>query len=69
MIAAHGDNSLYQQAQVLAAWGDKAGALTALEKARATGDAGIIYMRSDPLLDGLRGDPRFKSLLQTFHFD
>jgi TolB-like protein/Tfp pilus assembly protein PilF len=69
MIAAHGDNALYQQAQVLAAWGENEAALTALEKARTTGDAGIMYMRSDPLLDGLRRDPRIAALLQTLHFD
>lgn len=69
MIAAHGDNALYQQAQVLAAWGDKAGALAALAQARATGDAGIMYVRGDPLFDVVRGDPQFAALLRALGFE
>jgi len=68
MTAAHGDNALYQRAQVLAAWGDKAGALAALLQARATGDAGIMYVRGDPLFDALRSDPEFLKLLATLGF-
>ncbi|WP_268920631.1 TIR domain-containing protein [Sandarakinorhabdus rubra] len=68
MVKAHGDNALYQQAQVLAAWGDHEGALAALERARETGDAGIMYVRGDPLFDGVRGDPRFKRLLAALGF-
>jgi hypothetical protein len=68
MTAAHGDNALYQRAQVLAAWGDKAGALAALAQARATGDAGIMYVRGDPLFDALRSDPEFLKLLAALGF-
>ncbi len=68
MTAAHGDNALYQRAQILAAWGDKAGALAALAQARATGDAGIMYVRGDPLFDALRNDPGFVKLLGTLGF-
>ncbi|MEO5973129.1 MAG: hypothetical protein ABIP91_07190, partial [Sphingomicrobium sp.] len=57
-----GDASLYQQAQVLAQWGDVAGALASLERARAVGDSGLIYLATDPLLDPLRKQPRFTAL-------
>jgi TolB-like protein/tetratricopeptide (TPR) repeat protein len=64
-----GDRSLYQQAQVLAQMGDRDAAITALEQARAVGDGGLIYARNDPMLDPLRGDPRFARLLQGMGFD
>jgi TolB-like protein len=69
MIADNGDNSLYQQAQVLSSWGRRDAAMAALVQARATGDAGVMYAHGDPLLDPLRADPRFKSLLSDLGFD
>jgi tetratricopeptide (TPR) repeat protein len=63
LISTHGDGGLYQQAQVLAAWGNGKAALDTLERARATGDAGIMYVRGDPLFDAVRGDPQFVRLL------
>ena len=64
-----GDSALYQQAQVLAQWGRRDAALAVLEKARAVGDGGLIYTRSDPLLDPLRADARFARLLRGLGFD
>ena len=49
----------YQQAQVLAQWGQLDTAIARLQQARAIGDSGLVYARNDPLLDPLRGDPRF----------
>jgi len=49
--------------------GDRDAAITALEQARAVGDGGLIYARNDPMLDPLRGDPRFARLLQGMGFD
>jgi len=69
LVAEHGDNGLYQQAQVLAQWGDRAAALAALSKARSTGDSGLILMRNDPLLDPLRKEPEFARLLSDLGFD
>lgn len=68
LVATQGDNSLYQQAQILSQWGRKEAALDALERARAAGDAGLIYLRNDPMLDTLRGEPRFKRLLLDLGF-
>lgn len=69
LVAQNGDNSLYQQAQVLARWGESGKAMAALERARTEGDAGLVYLRNDPFLDPLRGDTRFKRLLAALGFD
>jgi TolB-like protein len=69
LVADHGDRVLYQQAQVLAQWGRHSEAIATLERARALGDSGLIYARNDPFLDPLRGDPRFKDLLNQLGFD
>ncbi len=68
LVAELGDNGLYQQAEVLAQWGDTSGALERLEKARSVGDSGLIYLATDPLLDPLRGSPRFTALLKALRF-
>jgi TolB-like protein/DNA-binding winged helix-turn-helix (wHTH) protein/Flp pilus assembly protein TadD len=60
MIDENGDNSLYQQAQVLTQWGDLGGGMRALLLAQSTGDAGIMYSRNDPFLDPLRARPEFR---------
>ncbi|HEX7373688.1 MAG TPA: TIR domain-containing protein [Steroidobacteraceae bacterium] len=62
------DRVLYQQAQVLAQWGESEPALERLEQARKIGDTGLIYARNDPLLDPLRDSPRFRALLQGMGF-
>ena len=69
MIAEHGDNSLYQQAQVHAQWGEPDKALAALARAKADGDSGLIFVRNDPLLDPLRQRPDFSRLLKELGFE
>ncbi len=64
-----GDVVLYQQAQVLAQFGDIETALARLLKARTLGDSGLIYARNDPFLDPLRGDPRMRGLLADMGFE
>ena len=68
LIAEHGDNGLYQQAQVLAQWGRSAEAVAILGKAYDAGDAGLLYLNSDPFLDPLRRDPIVIRLLQRLGF-
>ncbi len=67
LIAELGDSALYQQAEVLAQWGDVSGALAALERAKAAGDPGLIYLATDPMLDRLRPEPRFKMVLASLN--
>jgi hypothetical protein len=65
LVSEVGDAALYQQAQVLAQWGRSDEALAALERARAVGDSGLIYLSTDPLLDPIRNQPRFHNLLSA----
>jgi len=69
LLADLGDQVLYQQAQILAQWGEPAAALGKLERAREVGDSGLIYARNDPLLATLRNEPRFVRLLASIGFD
>jgi TolB-like protein/Tfp pilus assembly protein PilF len=64
-----GDLSLYQQALVLAQWGEREAAIERLLKSRAAGDSGLIYARNDPFLDPVRADPRVAGLLAGLGFD
>ena len=61
-LTALGDDTAYQQAQVLAQWGETQKALDMLELADRLGDSGLGYLSSDPMLDPLRAEPRFKAL-------
>ena len=69
LSASDGDNSLYQQAQIMAQWDRKDEALALLESGYAAFDAGLIQMRTDPLLDPLRQEPRFIRLVNAIGFD
>jgi TolB-like protein len=69
LLTEFGDNSLYQQAQIFAGWGDKAAALTALNRAYQAGDSGLVLLRNDPMFDGIRNDPGFGKLLTTLGFE
>jgi hypothetical protein len=46
---------------VRAWWRDSDGAFSSLERALAERDAGLDYVKSDPLLARLHGDPRWTS--------
>ncbi len=69
LVDERGDTVLYQQAQVLAQFGDLENAVTRLLQAREAGDSGLIYARNDPFLDPLRSDPRVQALLARMGFD
>lgn len=67
LVADLGDSALYQQAEVLAQWGEADAALAALDRARAVGDSGLIYLSTDPMLDPLRRRPEFLKLLDELN--
>jgi tetratricopeptide (TPR) repeat protein len=69
LVADQGDSVLYQQAQILAQWGDRDASIARLQRALEIGDSGLIYARNDPFLDPLRKDPRFAQLLSSLGFD
>jgi hypothetical protein len=68
LVGQVGDAALYQQAEVMAQWGREDAALALLEKARSVGDSGLTAVASDPLLDPIAGDPRFKALVRAVGF-
>lgn len=68
LVASEGDRVLYQQAQILAQWGQPDAALERLQRARQVGDSGLIYARNDPLLDPLRDRTELKELLRSLGF-
>ncbi len=63
LVRQFGDSNVYQQAQVQAQLGNSDGALAALRQARKVGDVGLFYVWTDPLLDPLRNDEGFTSLI------
>ena len=68
LMRTEGDRMLYQQAQILAQWGQVDAAMERLQRAMENGDSGLIYARNDPFLDPLRGDPRLAQLLKRVGF-
>ena len=59
--------SSYQIAEVLAWQGNAAGAFKWLEKAYQEHDPGLNYLKFDPLLRKVRGQPRFAALLRKMN--
>jgi serine/threonine protein kinase/Tfp pilus assembly protein PilF len=57
----------YQTARVYAWRGEKDQALRWLERAYLQRDVGITWIKIDPLFRGVRGDPRYKALLQKMN--
>jgi tetratricopeptide (TPR) repeat protein len=66
--AALGDASAYQYATIYAQWGDRAKALEWLETAWRLRDGGLELLKTDPLLDPLRQEPRFKAIARELKF-
>jgi tetratricopeptide (TPR) repeat protein len=57
--------SPYAWAVLYSGLGDKERAIDELERAYETGDTNYLFVvKVDPLLDDLRGDPRFEALVQ-----
>ncbi|HEY2201126.1 MAG TPA: tetratricopeptide repeat protein, partial [Solirubrobacteraceae bacterium] len=68
LVRLGGDASAYQYVQIRAQWGERAAALEWLEKARRLGDPGLIYLKTDPLMDPLRNEPRFQVVMRDLKF-
>jgi hypothetical protein len=58
----------YQIATIYAQWGDRAKALEWLETAWRLRDPGLVLLKTDPLMDPLRREPRFQAILRELKF-
>jgi tetratricopeptide (TPR) repeat protein len=61
------DAAAYQIAEVHAWRGDKDAAFEWFERAYSQRDAGLTLLTHDPMVDSLRGDPRFTALPNKLH--
>ena len=59
----------YQIALIHAARGDADSAFRWLDRAYRQHDAGMLWIKADPLLQGLRTDARFQALLMKMHLN
>ncbi len=63
-LESYGDTVHYQRAQIYAQAGERDKAIAALEAAWSARDSGLNSAPVDPLLDPLRGDPRFNAIVK-----
>ena len=54
----------YRYAELFSLYGDRASALTALEKSIDSHEFGAIFVKADPLFDLIRSDPRYQEILR-----
>jgi len=66
--AALGDAAAYQYATIYAQWGNRPKALEWLETAWRLRDPGWQELKTDPLMDPLRQEPRFLAILRELKF-
>jgi TolB-like protein/Flp pilus assembly protein TadD len=66
--AAQGDASAYQYATIYSQWGNRAKALEWLETALRLRDSGLELVKTDPLLDPLRKEPRFQAIERALKY-
>jgi predicted Zn-dependent protease len=65
----YSDTSAYQIAEVHAYRGESGAAFEWLDRAFRQRDPGMTWIRVDPLLQSLRGDPRYQKLLVKMKLD
>lgn len=63
-----GATASYQYGEIYAQLGDKDRAFAEFERALEAKDAGLVYLKGDPFLDPIRGDPRYAALLKRLNF-
>jgi TolB-like protein/DNA-binding winged helix-turn-helix (wHTH) protein/Tfp pilus assembly protein PilF len=68
LLESQGSDVTYSLATIYAAMGEKDAAFEWLDRAYKKRIGSMILLRVDPLLDPLRGDPRFASLLRRMKF-
>ena len=66
--ASGGDTVAYQLAQIYAQWGNRSKALAELGRALRLRDPGMHLVKTDFLLDPIRGEPRFRAIEKELKF-
>jgi len=66
--AASGDGGAYESAAIYAQWGNRPKALEWLDSAMRRRARGLIALKTDPLLDPLRNEPRFQAVMRELRF-
>ena len=66
--AAYGDTDAYEYATIYAQWGNRAKALEWLDAAMRLRDPGLSNLKTDPLMDPLRKEPRFQAIERELKF-
>lgn len=66
--SAMGEDRAYPYALIYAQWGERTKALESLEKAVRLRDTGLSYLKTEPLLDPVRKEPRFQTILRGLKF-
>jgi TolB-like protein/tetratricopeptide (TPR) repeat protein len=66
--AAEGDAAAYQYATIYAQRGDRTRALQWLDTTMRLRDPGLLGLKTDPLIDPLRAEPRFRAALRKLNF-
>ena len=62
LTAVTGDTASYQYAQIYAQWGDLQRSLDWLDKAYRIHDPGMQSLKTDPLMDPVRGQARYRAI-------
>lgn len=68
LMAAQGDAETLQYATIYAQWGNREKALEWLDKALRRRDEGLGHLKTEPLLDPLRKEPRFQAMERELKF-
>jgi TolB-like protein len=66
--AMQGDTAAYQYSTIYAQWGDTPKALEWLERALRLRDPGLTLIKTDPLMDPLRKEPRYQAVERELKF-
>lgn len=66
--AGNGDDAALQYAEIYAQWDDRAKALDWLDTALRLRDPGLEFLKTDPLMDPLREEPRFQAIVRQLKF-
>jgi hypothetical protein len=66
--ASASDAAAYQYAEIYAQWGNVPTALEWLDTAVRLRDPGLVDVKTDPLMDPLRQEPRFQAIERELKF-